>query len=74
VQLQIIDDGQGFDIQQIQDDPTRGIGLRNMRERLAAIGGGLQVVSRPGFGTEVTAEVSLETLQRHAWTPPRVLT
>jgi two-component system, NarL family, sensor kinase len=74
VQLQISDDGQGFDIQQIQDDPTRGIGLRNMRERLAAIGGSLQYVSSPGFGTEVTAEVSLETLQRHAWTPPRVLT
>jgi two-component system, NarL family, sensor kinase len=74
VQLQVCDDGQGFDLQAVQEDPQRGIGLRNMRERLASIGGSLQCVSRPGFGTEITAEVAVDVLQKLSMPVPRVLT
>ncbi|WP_333780322.1 MULTISPECIES: cache domain-containing protein [Roseateles] len=59
VRLQISDDGAGFDEAAVQEHPRQGIGLRNMRERLASIGGRLQIRSQPGAGTEVWAEVPL---------------
>jgi len=39
VRLDIQDDGCGFDYADVQRDPDRGIGLRNMRERVAPLGG-----------------------------------
>ncbi|MFG0232752.1 cache domain-containing protein [Achromobacter sp. 413638] len=39
--LSIADDGHGFDHAEVQQDPRRGIGLRNMRERMAALSGTL---------------------------------
>jgi len=49
------DDGPGF-------DPTRcrpGSGLGNMVDRLAALGGSLEVTSAPSIGTHVTGRVPL---------------
>ncbi|MET0351317.1 MAG: cache domain-containing protein [Rhizobacter sp.] len=57
LRLAIADDGRGFDLDAVQLDPRRGIGLRNMRERVEAIGGGLVVVSSPGEGTLVEARL-----------------
>jgi signal transduction histidine kinase len=50
------DDGAGFD-----PDATRegGVGLLGMRERLALLGGRLDVESRPGGGTALAVEVPL---------------
>jgi len=56
VRLDISDDGRGFDEEAVQADPSSGIGLRNMRERVAAIGGTLHVRS-DGAGTSVVADV-----------------
>jgi two-component system NarL family sensor kinase len=56
VRLDISDDGRGFDAEAVQADPSSGIGLRNMRERVAAIGGTLHVRS-DGAGTSVVADV-----------------
>lgn len=56
VRLDISDDGRGFDEEAVQDDPRSGIGLRNMRERIAAIGGRMDVHSGGG-GTSVVADV-----------------
>jgi two-component system NarL family sensor kinase len=56
VALTIEDDGRGFDIDRVQADPNAGVGLRNMRERLEALGGTLSVVSQPGH-TVVRATV-----------------
>lgn len=55
VSLTIRDNGVGFDTSQ----PRRGLGLANMEERVMAIGGVLTVVSQPGAGTSVLAEVAL---------------
>ena len=56
--LTIVDDGQGFDVERTQADSRRGIGLRNMRERLDALAGTLTIASQPGQ-TAVTAAVPL---------------
>ena len=54
VQLEVRDDGIGFDEVALNLDPRRGIGLRNMRERMGAIGCTLDVQSDSG-GTRIVA-------------------
>ena len=51
--LTVEDDGRGFDAQGVAK--TRGIGLRNLRERVDSAGGALQITSAPGQGTRITA-------------------
>jgi len=52
----IEDDGQGFDPGSTREE---GIGLVGMRERMALLGGRLEIESRPGSGTTILAEVPL---------------
>ena len=54
IRLSIIDNGVGFDLSGVAQNPKRGIGLRNMHERLEGIGGKLHLHSSQA-GTEVTA-------------------
>ena len=54
LQLQVIDDGAGFDPAQ-----ARGSGLGGMRERLRLHGGRLELRSAPGQGTRLRAVVPL---------------
>lgn len=56
VELRIADNGGGFDADGIALHPQRGIGLRNMTERMEAIGGSLHIASAPG-GTVVLARL-----------------
>lgn len=49
----VADDGVGFDAGR----PQLGMGLMNMRDRLETLGGTIQLDSRQGVGTRVTAEV-----------------
>jgi two-component system NarL family sensor kinase len=56
--LAIQDDGAGFDTEDVAVHPQRGIGLRNMMERLDAIGGTLRITSSAA-GTTVRAIVDL---------------
>ena len=63
VRLRISDDGRGFDEQAVSLHPKRGIGLRNMRERIESIGGRFAVRSRTGR-TEVLAEVPAAAVRR----------
>jgi signal transduction histidine kinase len=56
VELEITDDGAGFDAER-----TRGFGLDGMRKRLAEMGGELIVTSSPGDGTRVLAMIPLES-------------
>jgi two-component system NarL family sensor kinase len=69
LRLRIVDDGTGFDLPAVRADPKRGIGLRNMRERVESIGGGFSIVSRRGR-TEVLAELAAGAVERfHAPQP-----
>jgi two-component system NarL family sensor kinase len=54
VSLRIRDDGHGFDAEGIALHPQRGIGLRNMMERMDAIGGRFAIQSSTD-GTVVSA-------------------
>ncbi len=62
--LDISDDGQGFELDRVQLDPKRGIGLRNMRERLESIGGSFEVHAAPGAGTRLQAKLPLVAIRR----------
>jgi two-component system NarL family sensor kinase len=54
--LRVSDDGRGFDVT-ARDCHSSSYGLRSMAERAELIGGRLDVTSRPGIGTTVTATV-----------------
>jgi two-component system NarL family sensor kinase len=56
VTLTISDNGRGFDVAHALVSPRAGVGLRNMRERLDALGGKLSLSSQAGH-TIVTARV-----------------
>jgi PAS domain S-box-containing protein len=53
------DDGVGFDPQAVGPGRDGGLGLLGIRERLAAIGGRLEVVSSPGNGAQLKATLPL---------------
>jgi signal transduction histidine kinase len=70
VELQIKDDGTGFDPNQ----SPRGMGVANMRARAGEIGAEFELASQPGGGTFVrfslpytTAEAPREYLRRALW-------
>ncbi|HEX5910485.1 MAG TPA: ATP-binding protein, partial [Thermoleophilaceae bacterium] len=53
--FEVRDDGAGFD----PDVATPGVGLTNMHDRLAAVGGAVRITSAPGAGTVVAGTVPL---------------
>ncbi len=54
VEITVIDEGQGFDLQTLSvERPAGGWGLYSVRERLNLFGGSLNVESAPGAGTRV---------------------
>ena len=59
MRLHVRDWGPGFNPEKITDGggPGERLGLSSMRERVALLGGHLEVHSRPGEGTEVVAEI-----------------
>lgn len=56
VRLEVVDDGRGFDPQQIA---AERFGLAGMRERAALLGGTIDIQSRPGCGTRIVILVDL---------------
>ena len=56
LQLTIVDDGVGFDVDQTW---RKGLGLISMRERLEAVGGSIKIHSRSGVGTRLEISVPL---------------
>ena len=59
LQISIHDDGKGF-----EEGASHGHGLANLSERLAALGGRLDVASGPGLGTTVSATLTLTATER----------
>ena len=49
--LQYRDDGQGFDLEKIISE-QKGLGLFNLQNRLASIGGEITMFSKPGLGVD----------------------
>lgn len=56
LRISVADNGRGFDLGQVRSE---GTGLKNMRHRMAEIGGSLELESRPGCGTTVQLHLSL---------------
>ena len=57
LRLELHDNGRGFDPRA----PSEGHGLASLRNRAAAIGGSLTVVSAPGAGTAITLNLPMTT-------------
>ncbi len=55
LRFEVRDDGAGF----APDDVRAGIGFTSMRDRIAAVGGTLALVSAPGRGTRVIGRIPL---------------
>ena len=67
VVVSIRDDGRGYDPAAPPGRPgDRGFGLEGIRERVAPLGGALEIWSRPGAGTELQIRVPLEVAYAHA--------
>lgn len=64
-ELRVADNGKGFDVPALPSLPVPtpggrgGNGLKNMRQRLTAIGGEYLVSSQPGQGTTITMRIPL---------------
>jgi ligand-binding sensor domain-containing protein/signal transduction histidine kinase len=64
VALEVRDDGRGFAADEEPESPAGHYGLTGMRERAAAIGGTLEVISAPGGGTAVRLRVPAQGEQK----------
>jgi signal transduction histidine kinase len=53
--LEVIDNGQGFELGSVGD--PRGMGLASMQERVEKLAGSLRIVSKPGQGTSIQVAV-----------------
>jgi len=64
--LMVRDDGAGFDVAAARQRATIGVsqGLLSMQERVALVGGDLQIDSTPGAGTTVRARLPLKSQGR----------
>jgi signal transduction histidine kinase len=61
VELIVEDDGKGFDPDGAANQDNKKIGLLNMRERAAFVGGVLEIESSPNEGTTVFVRVPVHT-------------
>ncbi len=61
LKIQVNDDGVGFDASRIfsPKGQSGGFGFFSMRERLNYLGGGLEVKSKPGKGSQIVLTVPL---------------
>jgi|GEM_PF-4882459 len=65
MEICVVDEGVGFDPQKLRREPKPGgggFGLTSANERLALVGGSLEIESAPGFGTSVILRVPLDNI------------
>lgn len=60
LELNVEDDGIGFDVERAVAQP-KSFGLKGMRERVALLGGQLEIRSRPGHGALIAARFPIPT-------------
>jgi PAS domain S-box-containing protein len=56
--LAVVDDGQGFELQDLSE--SEGLGVAGMRERATLVGGSIEVHSEPQKGTQVYFKVPID--------------
>ena len=63
INLIVKDNGIGFNVTTARSNARKGgsLGLLNMQERAALVGGNLDIISEPGNGTEIRARFPLAT-------------
>ncbi len=61
IKVRVIDDGVGFDVEQVRDkaESSVGFGLFSIRERLGFVGGSIEIDSKLGVGTKVILKAPL---------------
>jgi signal transduction histidine kinase len=57
LRVEIVDNGKGFDLAQVTQEPRTHLGLIGMQERAQGVGGTLQITARVGEGTRVSLRV-----------------
>jgi two-component system NarL family sensor kinase len=62
VRLEVIDDGEGFDVNAAERNHRPGTGIFAMRERLALVNASMTVESTPGAGTRVCAYIANQSV------------
>jgi signal transduction histidine kinase len=63
IEVEVVDDGKGFDTRQIREFLSKGsVGLASMRERTELVGGTFVIRSSPGQGTTVGAMLPFDVV------------
>lgn len=60
LQIEVVDQGKGFDMSKRSLAAPDCAGLSGMEERARLLGGSLQVISQPGCGTRILAKIPLK--------------
>lgn len=56
------DDGIGFDLEEYQNSPTKGMGLGNIKTRIQSLGGMHEIKTHPGQGFQLTVYLKTTSL------------
>lgn len=65
LELELKDDGKGFDINTIMQNNNTGIGLKNMQKRAALAGTSITMESAPGKGSSLLIKIPHSIIQNH---------
>lgn len=60
LRLAVLDDGRGFDIDEVVQSKQRGLGLRNIESRLSVVNGHVTFDVAPGRGSRIIVQIPLE--------------
>jgi signal transduction histidine kinase len=61
VELTVEDDGRGFNLLGVTSSyPRRGLGLAGMQQRAKAVGGRVEIDSKPDYGTRITLTIPVD--------------
>jgi len=55
--IEVTDKGSGFNVAQVTREEADSVGLSGMQERVRLLGGSVEIISTPGSGTRVLAQI-----------------
>jgi signal transduction histidine kinase len=59
VELNIIDDGVGFDLSKLKTQETKGLGIQNLYQLTEFLNGDIKIISARGKGTRIEVDVPI---------------